>query len=89
MKIITYSLNEDGTIPDFIVDGGYFPIPRDAASPQDLTLLGIAVDDAPGPVITDVYAYLVSIGGESWTNIDGEPIDLVAAANFINELVAA
>lgn len=28
MKLIRYTLNKDGTIPDFVIDGGYFPKPN-------------------------------------------------------------
>jgi len=38
-KIISYKLNENGTIPDFVEDGGYYP-------KGDGVLLGISKDDA-------------------------------------------
>ena len=82
-KIITYTLEADGTVPGYVIDGGYFPTPSGDPSPQDLTLMGAAEDTAPGDGFADAAAiqtYLVSIGGESWTNPDGSPVDLAARA---------
>ena len=40
MKLIRYTLNKDDTIPDFVIDGGYFPKPNGGKSPQDYDLIG-------------------------------------------------
>lgn len=53
MKVATYILNADGTVPDFVDDGGYFPDARDSDSPQDWTLVGVCIDDAPGDAMTE------------------------------------
>lgn len=45
MKIIKYVLNEDGTIPSFIVDGGYFPVSNKGNSPQDFNFVGMTFDE--------------------------------------------
>jgi hypothetical protein len=47
MKLIKYTLNADGTIPDYVTDGGYLAAVNASASPQDLDLVGIATDAAP------------------------------------------
>ena len=47
MKLIKYTLNADGTIPDYVTDGGYFAVANGSASPQDLDLVGVATDAAP------------------------------------------
>lgn len=83
MKIITYVLNENGTIPDYVIDGGYFPDAKDGLSPQDWTLVGVATDEAPDDSFIDVAAleeYLASIGGESWTDLEGNSVNLSDAA---------
>ena len=49
MKVVIYTLNADGTIPDYIVDGGYFACANDNASPQDLDLIGLATEDTEQP----------------------------------------
>lgn len=46
-KIIKYQLNEGGTIPDYVSDGGYFPDGSD--------LIGVSVEDDSGiPVEIEV-----------------------------------
>jgi len=43
-KIISYKLNEDGTIPDFVEDGGY--LAKDANDTLNMVVLGVAKDGA-------------------------------------------
>lgn len=65
MKIVEYTLGADGTIPTFILDGGYFPHPNINPSPQDQTLIGVANDDAPGRVFanaSELSDYLADVG---------------------------
>jgi hypothetical protein len=45
MKLITYVLNLDGTIPNYVVDGGYLSVKNNNPSPQDYNLVGIVNDD--------------------------------------------
>lgn len=52
MKVTTYTLNADGTIPAFVINGGMFPRTNGNSSPQDLTLVGIVDDDAEGESYT-------------------------------------
>ncbi len=41
-KVISYKLNQDGSIPDYVDDGGYFPYnPNDTAN---AVIVGIAKD---------------------------------------------
>jgi hypothetical protein len=86
MIIATYVLNPDGTVPWFVADGGYFPDTREGSSPQDWMLVGV-VDPASGLTgfadVDALTAYLVSIGGNDWTDIDGEPVDVPAQASFV------
>ena len=46
MKLVIYNLNTDGTIPNYITDGGYLASNNNNPSPQDLDLVGVATDDA-------------------------------------------
>ena len=46
MKLIKYTLTEEGTIPTYIVDGGYLAIANDKPWPQNYDLVGVATDDA-------------------------------------------
>jgi hypothetical protein len=47
MKMIKYTLNADGTVPDYVLDGGYLAVANANPSPQDLDLVGVANDEAP------------------------------------------
>lgn len=72
MKIVEYTLNSDGTIPSFIIDGGNFPVPNGNASPQDWTLIGLATDDAPGLVYEteqELSDHLAVVGSD-WGEYD-------------------
>ena len=43
-KIIKYTLNANGTIPDYIADGGYYGKANGGSSPQDYDMIGATVD---------------------------------------------
>ena len=43
-KVISYKLNEDGTIPDFVEDGGY--LAKDANDTPNMVVLGVSKDSA-------------------------------------------
>ena len=47
MKLIKYTLNADGTIPEYVTDGGYLVVANGGTSPRDWDLVGVANDDAP------------------------------------------
>lgn len=84
--ISVYRLSTDGTVPAFVIDGGYFPHTVEGTPPQDLALVGVTTAEAPGTPFADaaaLAAYLVSIGGEAWTDLDGNPMDLAAAADAV------
>ena len=49
MKIIKYTLTPEGTIPEYIVNGGHMPVYTSNSFPQNVDLIGIATDDAPEP----------------------------------------
>jgi hypothetical protein len=46
MKMIKYVLTPEGTIPDYIVDGGYLAVANSGTWPQNLDLVGVANDSA-------------------------------------------
>ena len=46
MKLVVYNLNDNGTVPNYIVDGGYLAVANNKSAPQDSDLIGIAVDSA-------------------------------------------
>ena len=89
MKVITYNLNQDGTVPSYVIDGGHFSTPNNLPAPADWTYVGIATDEAPGQEFADAQAlknYLESIGASSWKNSDGTAFNIDEAATRIFEL---
>jgi hypothetical protein len=72
MKLIIYNLNADGTIPEYVVDGGYLTTSNGNSSPQDLDLVGIAIDVAPQSGFTNEAALLTYV--ESKDLIFTDPI---------------
>ena len=71
-KIIKYNLNANGTIPDYIDDGGYFPKANGGNSPQDYDMIGATVDGSSetglGELASEaaVKSYLDTYTGD-WT----------------------
>jgi hypothetical protein len=47
MKLVVYTLNSDGSIPEYIIDGGYFGVSNNNLSPQNIDLVGVATNSAP------------------------------------------
>ena len=43
-KVVRYTLTAEGTIPEEIEDGGYYPKGNSKASPQDWDLIGVTKD---------------------------------------------
>lgn len=63
MKVIIYTLTEDGQTPSHIVDGGYFAKLNSNASPRDYNLIGLAETSTVEPVLAskaEVLAYCQS-----------------------------
>jgi hypothetical protein len=94
-KIISYKLNQDGTIPDYVGDGGY--LPKDCNTP-DMILLGISKDgaDISGAVsefanLADVIAYVGTyLSDTTFNNQYGEERIFVveeAVLSIFSELV--
>ena len=84
-KIVKYTLTNQGTIPTWIEDGGYFPDPSEV-------MIGATVDGSSETGLgelaseADVKTYLDTYTS-SWTEPDGEgnetPFDQTAAATYI------
>jgi len=93
MKIVMYTLNVDGTIPEYIIDGGYLPSNNDKESPQDLNLIGLATDDAPNIGFANKEEVLEYVNQSNMTFIEpltGEMISTESVVESIwNHLVAA
>jgi hypothetical protein len=46
MKLIKYTLTPEGTIPEYVTDGGYLAWKNSGTWPQDLDLIGVANNSA-------------------------------------------
>lgn len=83
MKLTTYTLNFDGSVPEYVNDGGYFPAATAEPSPQDWVMIGVATDGAPGEAFENVdalEAYLLSIGADSWLDPQHQPLNVAEQA---------
>ena len=70
MKLIKYTLNTNGTIPEYVTDGGYFAVANGETSPRDLDLVGVANDDAPHTGFANEAALLAYAQEKNLTFID-------------------
>ncbi len=91
-KIIKYTLEANGTIPNYIDDGGYYPKPHGGNSPQDWVFIGATSDSSSETGLGElankaaVKSYLDSYTSD-WKERDGEgnetDFDQDAAATHI------
>lgn len=68
MKLVIYNLNTDGTIPNYITDGGYLASNNNNPSPQDYDLVGVATNDAPQTAIASEAALLAYCQSKNFTD---------------------
>jgi len=86
MKLIKYTLTPEGTIPEYVTDGGYLPVENQNAWPQELDLVGVATNDAPQPGFANkaaLTAYVESKGFEFKNPITDEIIPISTVVNII------
>lgn len=84
-KVISYKLNADGTVPDFVEDGGY--LAKDPNDTANMVLLGISKDgaDVSGAIAefateADALAFVETYLSDSVTvGLDGEEVAFVVA----------
>jgi hypothetical protein len=62
MSVISYLLNEDGTIPSYVTDGGYFIKHIEGNSPRNKILIGVTDQDVDNESFTleSLIAYVES-----------------------------
>jgi len=86
MKLIKYTLTPEGTIPEYVVDGGYLAVSNGGASPQDWDLVGVANDDAPQVGFANkaaLIAYIESKGFEFKNPITEE---IITVSTFVDTI---
>jgi len=84
MKIIRYTLLANGTIPNNILDGGYFIKYNGGNSPQDYDMIGLSLEFSGLEEYTNkLYFenYIKSFVSDDIDYITGEPI---LVQNLIN-----
>jgi len=67
MKMIKYTLTSQGTIPKYVVDGGYFGWKNNGTWPQDLDLVGVANNSATEESFANKTALLAYVQEKDFT----------------------
>lgn len=91
-KAVSYKINQDGTIPNFIEDGGYFA--NNASLTQETILIGISVPNLDESKVIQVfnteqelYDYVNTYTPASWENVNihnGQTITLYLSDSISN-----
>jgi hypothetical protein len=89
-KAVSYKLNQDGSVPNFIEDGGYFS--NSASITSDTVLIGISVPNLDESKVIQVfnteqelYDYVNTYTPASWENIyNGQTITLYLTNSISN-----
>jgi len=79
MKIIKYTLNSDGTIPNYVTDGGYLAVSNSNSTPQDWDLIGVATDEASEVEFAteaDLLEYAQDLDLHFTNSLTNEPVSL-------------
>lgn len=86
MKIVTYTLNQDGTIPEFIVRGGYFPVQNNMESPQDFNLVGITNEDISNDVFENVEELIEYVNQNNFVFINPETNESISNDKIVGAI---
>ena len=78
--IVEYTLEANGTVPTYIIDGGYFLKPNENNSPQDWDMVGHTVnDDIPESLTvlnkSALITRLTNLGWKTFNHGTGEYTD--------------
>lgn len=64
--MIKYVLTPEGTIPEYVIDGGYLAWENSGTSPQNLDLVGVANDLATEDSFADEAALLAYVQSKNF-----------------------
>lgn len=84
MKFIKYTLTAQGTIPEYVTDGGYLAVANGGASPQDLDLVGVATDDAPQTGFANKAALIAYIESKGFEFKNPITEDIITVSTFVD-----
>ena len=86
MKLIKYTLTAEGTIPEYVTDGGYLPVENNKAWPQNLDLIGVAIDTAPQSGFANKEDLLAYAQSKNLTFTDATNNEVVPLAIIVNDI---
>jgi hypothetical protein len=88
MKLIKYTLTLEGTIPEHIIEGGYLAISNNNVWPQNLTLVGVATDEALEESFADKSALLTYVNENNFVFKDIITKDVTPNGDIVDALWA-
>ena len=88
MKVITYTLTPEGTIPNYIINGGQFPVENNKDFPQNLDLVGAAMDNALEEGFSDEAALLEYVENKGFTFTDFITEEVIPLEIMVNRVWA-
>jgi hypothetical protein len=86
MKLVVYTLNTDGTIPDYIKDGGYFYATNEGSWPQNIDLVGVATDDAPQEGFANIESLLTYAQEKNLVFTDSVTEEVIPLSDVVNNI---
>jgi hypothetical protein len=86
MKLVIYTLNANGTIPEYIIDGGHLPWSNNQPSPRDLDLVGVAIDEAPQIGFATKAELLAYAESKEFVFKDPKTEEVVSLENVISKI---
>jgi hypothetical protein len=86
MKLVVYTLTAEGTIPDYIKDGGYFDVPNDGSWPQNIDLVGVATDDAPQDGFSNMESLFMYAQEKNLVFTDSVTEEVIPLSDVVNNI---
>ena len=86
MKVIIYTLTPEGTIPNYVIDGGQFPVENNKDFPQNLDLVGAAMDSALEIGFNDEAALLGYVENKGFTFTDSITEEVIPLEIMVNRV---
>lgn len=88
MKLIVYTLNADGTIPEYVIDGGYLAWSNGGVWPQDFDMIGVATDDAEQTGFANKAALTAYIESKNFEFKDSRTNEITPVSTVVNDVWA-
>lgn len=85
MKVIIYTLTDEGKIPAYVKDGGYFARANNQNAPKDWDFVGIADDNATETALNDRAEILDYCENFMTTAVVDKEGNTITVAEVVNE----